>query len=275
MHKGHRYLFRQLDRLGQERGLTPFIVTFAQHPRVALQSDYIPALLSTPSERKALLSAYGEVLMLPFPEVQPLTAEQFLTRLRDQYEVQVLLMGYDHRFGSDRLRHPQEYQRIGARLGVEVITLSEYVEGEWHVSSTEIRAALENGNIAVANDLLGRLYSIGGTIVHGKGLGHRIGFPTANIQPDDACQIIPRASVYAGRLKTESGTWDAFINIDRQGVIEAYLPAFQGDLYGQKANLFFERFLREERQFESVEALTQQIKADVDSILHPDGRRHG
>lgn len=275
VHKGHKFLFRHLDRLARERALTPFIVTFEQHPRAALQADYIPALLTTPSERKALLSAYGEVLMLPFETVQTMTAEAFMTLLRDTYDVRVLLMGYDHRFGSDRLRRPQDYRRIGEALGVEVITLSEYVEGEWHVSSTEIRKALESGNIAVANDLLGRAYSISGSVVHGKGLGHKIGFPTANIAPDDAQQIIPKAGVYAGRLKTESGTWQAFINIDEKGIIEAYLPAFEGDLYGEKATLFLERFLREERHFENVEALKEQIKADVDNILHPDAHRRG
>ena len=115
--------------------------------------------------------------MLPFEEIQSLTAADFMTMLRDTYGVSAILMGYDHRFGSDRLRHPQDYRRIGASLGIEVLTLNEYVEGEWHVSSTEIRTALENGNIAVANELLGRPYSLCGTVVHGKALGRTIGFP--------------------------------------------------------------------------------------------------
>ena len=275
VHKGHRYLFRQLDRLAAERGLEPLIVTFEEHPRVVLQSDYVPRLLSSADERRALLSAYGHVLMMPFADIRELTAEQFMDRLRNQYGVSVLLMGYDHRFGSDRLRHPQDYRRIGEQMGIEVITLNEFVEGELHVSSTEIRIALESGNIAVANDLLGRPFSLRGTVVHGKGLGRTIGFPTANIAPDDAQQIIPKAGVYAGRLKTESGTWQAFINIDEKGIIEAYLPAFEGDLYGEKTTLFLERFLREERHFENVEALKEQIKADVDNILHPDAHRRG
>ena len=124
VHKGHRYLFNQLDKIGAERGLSPLIVTFEEHPRVALQSDYMPHLLTTADERRALLSAYGEVLMLSFAEIQTLTAAEFMQRLKDEYAVSVLLMGYDHRFGSDKLKHPQDYRRIGQALGIEVLTMS-------------------------------------------------------------------------------------------------------------------------------------------------------
>ena len=143
VHKGHQFLFTHLRALAQERGLAPLIVTFDTHPRAVLDADYIPQLLTSREEREKHLSQYGEVLMLPFADIQPLTAQEFMTRLRDEYGVSVLLMGYDHRFGSDRLKHPQDYRRVGEQCGVEVLTLNEYVENEWHVSSTEIRLALE------------------------------------------------------------------------------------------------------------------------------------
>jgi len=269
VHKGHRYLFKQLDKIGAERGLQPLIITFAEHPRAALQSDYVPQLLTTAEERRALLSAYGEVLMLDFRQVQPLTAAEFMQRCRDEYEVSVLLMGYDHCFGSDRLRHPQEYRRIGEALQMEVITVNEYVEGEWHVSSTEIRAALECGNIIVANELLGRPYKLSGTVVHGKGIGHTIGFPTANIAREPFT-IIPKAGVYAVRVHAYALDWTpAMLNIDTDGTIEVHIPSFHGDLYGQRMDVQFVRHVREEKQFDSLDALREQIKADVDSIRHP------
>ena len=162
VHKGHQFLFARLRELANERGLAPLIVTFDTHPRTVLDSDYIPQLLTSREEREKQLSEYGEVLMLPFAEVQPLTALEFMTRLHDEYSVTTLLMGYDHRFGSDRLKHPQDYRRVGEQCGVEVLTLNEYVENEWHVSSTEIRLALENGNIVMANDLLGYPYALRG-----------------------------------------------------------------------------------------------------------------
>lgn len=268
VHTGHQYLFEQLHRLAQDRGLSPLIVTFDAHPRTVLQSDYIPQLLTTVEERKSRLSKYGEVLMLPFREVQPLTAAQFLQRLHDEYEVTVLLMGYDHQFGSDRLRKVQDYKRIGTQCGVEVLTVNEFVDGELHVSSTEIRAALLTGNIALANELLGRSYTLCGKVVHGKGIGHTIGFPTANIVPDDPHKIIPKCGVYAAHVNTPTmDNAPAFVNIDPNKIIEAYIPSFKGDLYGQHLKLHFVQFLREEKHFASIEDLREQIKADVDNIL--------
>lgn len=268
VHTGHQYLFEQLHRLAQDRGLSPLIVTFDAHPRTVLQSDYIPQLLTTVEERKSRLSKYGELLMLPFREVQPLTAAQFLQRLHDEYEVTVLLMGYDHQFGSDRLRKVQDYKRIATQCGVEVLTVNEFVDGELHVSSTEIRAALLTGNIALANELLGRSYTLCGKVVHGKGIGHTIGFPTANIVPDDPHKIIPKCGVYAAHVNTPTmDNAPAFVNIDPNKIIEAYIPSFKGDLYGQHLKLHFVQFLREEKHFASLEDLREQIKADVDNIL--------
>ena len=274
VHAGHRFLFGQLEKIANERGLHPLIVTFEHHPREVLQSDYIPQLLTTQAERRTLLSAYGEVLMLPFEQVHEWTAKQFMQFLHDTYDVSVLLMGYDHRFGSDRLSHPQEYRRMGTAIGVEVLTTGEFVEGEWHVSSTEIRAALIGGNILLANELLGRSYSIRGRVVHGKGLGRTIGFPTANIVPDDPHLIIPKTGVYevkvSGERLTVNGKQIAvkgFCNIDPQQTIEVYIPSFQGDLYGASLEVAFERFLREEKRFDSLQELQQQINADIDNIL--------
>lgn len=236
----------------------------------------MPQLLTTPHEREVLLSRYGEVAMLSFEEVQPLSAKQFMLRLQAEYDVSVLLMGYDHSFGSDRLKHPQEYRRIGESIGMEVITLSEYTEGEWHVSSTEIRTALECGNIALANELLGRPYSLSGTVVHGKAIGRTIGFPTANILPDNPSKIIPKPGVYMAHVDTPMrNEAPAFVNIDPNRLIEVHIPSFKGDLYDHQLEIKFLRFIREEKCFEHLEELKSQIKADVDSILRPDAGMPG
>ena len=278
VHRGHRYLFEQLRRIADERQLKPLIITFEEHPRAVLQADFIPQLLTTPAERKALLELYGEVVMLPFEEVQPLTAAQFMRRLKEEYDVRVILMGYDHRFGSDGLKHPQAYRALGAETGIEVLTMHEYVEGEWHVSSTEIRRALENGNVAVAAELLGRPYSLSGTVVHGRGIGRSLGFPTANIVPENVHKILPRAGVYSVRVTTSGMTQKAaMLNIGTNPTvgnsdltIEVHIPSFEGDLYGERMEIQFDRFIREERRFNSLQELQEQIKADVDSSLRPD-----
>lgn len=285
VHKGHRYLFKQLNEEAAARGLKPLIVTFEEHPRTVLQSDYIPKLLSTKEERKALLSAYGEVVMLRFSTIRDLTAEQFMIRLKEEYGVEVLLMGYDHRFGSDGLRNPEDYRRVGAKQGIEVLRMEEYQDGTQHVSSTEIRTALEKGDVEQAKELLGRPYALFGKVVHGKGLGRTIGFPTANIEPEEPNKIIPMAGVYEVKVKGErlkdegvnelanervSGLGvRGMCNIDSQGVIEVHLLGYKGNLYGQNLTIQFMQFIRKERQFHSLDELQQQIKADVDSSLHP------
>ena len=276
VHTGHRFLFAQLCSEGKARGLDPLIITFDTHPRTVLQSDFVPQLLTSFAERKALLDSYGEVLVLPFEKIRPLTAEGFLQFLHDSFGVSVLLMGYDHRFGSDKLRKASDYRKVGEECGVEVLTMREFMNGEWHVSSTEIRLALQNGNIAVANELLGRPWSLRGNVVHGNGLGRTLGFPTANIRPDDPYKIIPKAGVYAVEVQGDSIQWTKGIcNIgtnptvgNSQTTIEVHIPSFSGDLYGQSLEIRFLRFMREERQFDNLETLRRQIKADVDNILH-------
>ena len=290
MHMGHRFLFEQLCSEGASRGLKPLIVTFDTHPRAVLESDYQPQLLTTFSERKALLNEFGEVLVLSFAEIHSLTAAEFMQLLCDRYEVSVLLMGYDHRFGSDRLQKPFDYRRAGEECGVEVLTMREFMSGEWHVSSTEIRQALQNGNITLANELLGRPYALHGKVVHGNGIGRTLGFPTANIRPEDPCKVIPKAGVYEVKVKGERTKDEGGERREASGerlevrgicnvgtnptvgntetTIEVYIPSFSGDLYDQNLRIEFVRFLREEHHFESLEALKEQIKADVDNIRH-------
>jgi len=191
-----------------------------------------------------------------------------MIRLKEEYGVEVLLMGYDHRFGSDGLRDPKAYRQVGAAIGIEVLTMEEYQDGTQHVSSTEIRMALEKGDVARAKELLGRPYALFGKVVHGKGLGRTIGFPTANIRLTNPHVITPNAGVYAVKVRGERLEVRGICNIDAKGTIEVHIMDYKGDLYDQPLEIQFERFIREERQFHSLDELQQQIKADVDSSLH-------
>lgn len=276
VHLGHRFLFEQLQRIAAERALRPLIVTFDAHPREVLQRGFVPQLLTTLEERKTLLSAFGEVLVLPFAQIKDLTAAQFMQRLANEQEVTALLMGYDHRFGSDKLVDPQDYARLGQQCDIEVLTLGEYSDGAIHVSSTEIRQAIERGDIATANRLLGRPYTLTGTVVHGKGIGRTIDFPTANIVAQPT-KILPKAGVYEVRVKgAENTDRAAILNIgtnptvgNSEQTIEVHIPSFSGDLYGHTLTIDFLRYIRAEKRFENLEALKAQIQSDVDSIRHP------
>lgn len=273
VHRGHQYLFEQLCAEAANRGLTPLIVTFDRHPRSVLESDYMPRLLTTTDERMQLLQTYAPVLSLPFADIHSLTAAEFMTYLRDRHDVTALMMGYDHRFGSDRMSRWQDYRRVGEKIGMEVLTNGEWTSDEWHVSSTEIRQALEHGNIVLATEMLGRPYTLSGCVVRGKGIGRTIGFPTANIQPDCAEKIVPRAGVYRVKAIGENLEADGICNIgtnptvgDNEQTIELHIPAYQGDLYGQHLTIRFDRFVREERKFDSLEQLRQQIADDLAAL---------
>ena len=151
-------------------------------------------------------------------------------------------MGYDHRFGADKLNQIHDYRLVAQSIGMEIIKQGEYIDGEWHVSSTEIRQALLNGNVVVANELLGRGYTLNGVVVRGKGIGHTIGFPTANIQPETPEKIIPKSGVYAVQARTNTSSWmPAILNIgtnptigNNQQTIELHIPHFEENIYGQQ-----------------------------------------
>ena len=274
VHKGHQFLFAQLCSIAEQEGLQPLIVTFDQHPRAVLQNDYIPQLITSLEERRALLQQYAEVLVLPFEQIRALTAQQFMSFLKDEYDVQKIVMGYDHRFGADRLSQIQDYRFVAQSIGMEIIKQCEYIDGEWHVSSTEIRQALLNGNVVVANELLGRGYALNGVVVRGKGIGRTIGFPTANIQPETPEKIIPKSGVYAVQARTSTSSWmPAILNIgtnptigNNQQTIELHIPHFEENLYGQQVSIVFVRYIREERKFLNINSLREQIKQDINSL---------
>lgn len=274
VHKGHQFLFAQLCSIAEQEELQPLIVTFDQHPRAVLQNDYIPQLITSLEERRALLQQYAEVLVLPFEQIQALTAQQFMSFLKDEYDVQKIVMGYDHRFGADRLSQIQDYRLVAQSIGMEIIKQGEYIDGEWHVSSTEIRQALLNGNVVVANELLGRNYTLNGVVVRGKGIGRTIGFPTANIQPKTPEKIIPKSGVYAVQARTNTSSWmPAILNIgtnptigNNQQTIELHIPHFDENLYGQQVSIVFVRYIREERKFLNIDSLREQIKQDINSL---------
>ncbi len=283
MHLGHRYLLQQLRDTAQRLQLEPAVVTFREHPKLILTGS-CPPLLTTTDERLALLGRYTDyIICLDFPSVQSLTAEAFMRKLHDEYDVQVLLMGYDHHFGSDRLASIDDYILRGQKAGIQVIRQEQAPEGA--VSSTRIRRAITEGNIAEANRLLGYPYFLSGTVVHGRGLGRQLGFPTANIQAD-AHKLIPAAGVYHTEIR-EPRTENPEIIVPCKGkeprtaitnigtnptvgntatTIEVHIPHFTGNLYDQHLTLTFVSRIRGEHRFESLDALRLQIARDIQSL---------
>lgn len=268
VHRGHRFLFAQLHEHAKHYQLTPAIYTFDCHPKELLMGK-APAMLTTHAERKTLLQTFGEVHFLDFAQVQHLTAEQFMRYLQEEEQVEVLLMGYDHRFGSDQLKGFSEYEKVARGVGLRVERAHECLVDSLPVSSTRIRKLLHEGQIKQVNRLLGYHYSLTGIVEHGNGIGAQIGFPTANIHIQSD-KLLPMSGVYVAKSIVDNQTWATVVNIgsnptvgNNHVTVEAHLIDYQGDLYGKILVIVFEDFIREERKFGSLSELQGQISEDV------------
>ena len=271
VHRGHRFLFAQLNELAHERGLQPVIYTFRQHPRQVLTGE-CPPMLSTLTEREQLLKTHAEVKLLDFTLVQHYTAEEFMQFLYRKEEVEVLLMGYDHRFGSDRLKGFSEYEKVARRVGLRVERAHECLVDALPVSSTRIRKLLDEAQIRQVNRLLGYEYSLTGIVEHGNGIGNQIGFPTANIQID-TIKHLPVSGVYTAHTQIVGVVYSALVNIGNNPTIgnerlsvEAHIVGFRGDLYGHQLSIRFKDFVRPEQKFASLTDLQQQIEKDMQML---------
>ena len=268
VHRGHRFLFAQLLELAHERHLEPLIVTFDRHPKEVL-TGVCPPMLTTYEERQLLLAHHAEVRVLPFADVQGLTAEQFMRYLQEQEQVEVLLMGYDHCFGSDRLKGFSEYEAEARRVGLHVERAHECLVDSLPVSSSRIRKLLHEGQIKQVNRLLGYTYSLTGIVEHGNAIGAKLGFPTANIciQSD---KLLPMSGVYAVLANVNGVEYKALANIGTNPTVgndylslEVHLLDFKGDLYDKQLTISFLSFLRKERKFNSLAELQSQIAEDI------------
>ena len=268
VHRGHRFLFAQLLELAHERHLEPLIVTFDRHPKEVL-TGVCPPMLTTYEERQLLLAHHAEVRVLPFADVQGLTAEQFMRYLQEQEQVEVLLMGYDHCFGSDRLKGFSEYEAVARRVGLHVERAHECLVDSLPVSSSRIRKLLAATCIEQVNRLLGYKYSISGIVEHGNAIGAQIGFPTANIRIQSD-KLLPMSGVYAVLANVNGVEYKALANIGTNPTVgndylslEVHLLDFKGDLYDKQLTISFLSFLRKERKFDSLAELQSQIAEDI------------
>ena len=274
VHLGHRFVLRQVVQQARERGLRSMVITFDHSPR--------DGHVLTPLARKVSLLAQSGVdrtEVLTFnDELRHLTARQFMQReLKERLGVRVLLTGYDNRFGYNRAESFDDYVRYGCELGIEVLQLPPMVMEPSAsvapcVSSTLIRQQLLDGDVGAANRGLGYAYSLAGHVEHGEHIGSQLGFPTANVRPDDPCQLVPAAGVYA--VKVWLGDSRAFkhgmMNIGcrptfdgQHQTLEVNIFRLEEDLYGRQLTIAFVARLRDERRFDDVEALKQQLRTDA------------
>lgn len=277
VHKGHRYIIERLRNDAREHGLMSMVITFAQHPRQVLQQDFIPQLLSPAEKKVELLKQTGvdKVVALDFTlETARMSARDFMLMMWKELGVRRLIVGYDNRFGHNRSEGIDDYKRHGKEIGIEVICNDEMPTNADSISSSYVRRQLAEGNITKANDALGYEYGFQGVVVHGKGEGRKLGFPTANMNID-AQQLIPKRGVYAVEVGIE-GYENAFIGMMNIGTrptygefsqtIEVNILDFDADIYGRTISVKFVERLRDERRFDSIESLKDQLATDKSQI---------
>ncbi len=279
VHLGHRAMLADLKDRAREMGMEPAAVTFSTHPMNLVRPEAAPRMLMPAEDRRRALAevcgAPDRVIMLDFtPELRQLTAREFMKMLRDTFDVGALYLGYNHRFGSDRMADFDDYRRVAASLGMDALLGAEERGPQGcRISSSDVRTALSEGDVGHAAMLLGRPYRIEGEVVGGRQIGRTLGFPTANIVPRDPRQLVPATGVYAARAELSDGSrWKAVVNIGHRPTmgdslaetIEANLLDFSGDLYGQSITLEFVARLRDEQRFDSLDLLRDQIARDAE-----------
>jgi len=280
VHIGHRFLMEELKKIASTQHLKSVVVTFDQHPRKVLNADFQPKLLTTLDERLFQIGSTGvdACVVLNFTrEMSLLSARDFLKEvLHDQLNVQTLLVGHDHRFGHNREDGLSEYIRYGEEFGIKVIEAQRFATEDMpHISSSVIRRALLDGDVETANRLLTYEYSFEGKVVNGFKVGHKIGFPTANLIPLSEEKLIPGVGVYAVRARCNEKRFKAMMDIgyrptfgdDNKLTIEVHIIDFDEDIYQKNIRIDFIRRLRDEIKFDTVEELIKQLYRDREEVL--------
>ncbi len=275
VHLGHFEIVQRMKSFRQH-GDTLSAITFDPHPREVLRREAIPKI-STLDERAQRLHAAGvdEMIVIPFDEsVAHVSAASFVEdMLYRKIGFHTIVVGHDHRFGRNGEGDENMLRSIGRELGFDVVPVEAVYEGQLAVSSSEIRAALsDRGDVALAARMLGRRYHRAGIVVRGDGRGRTIGFPTANMRAISDT-IIPRSGVFAVLASTDGLTrMPAVMNIGVRPTFggkviteEVHLLDWDGDLYDQRLTVEFVDRLRDERKFESIEALVNQLSIDLDN----------
>ena len=280
VHIGHCHLINMLKKVARERGVEACVITFDRHPRQVVQPEWCPEMLTSLEEKTQLLKATGidrcEVLHFDREMANQSAHDFMLHTLKEKLGVSILVTGYDNRFGHNRSEGFEDYVRYGKEIGIEVIKGEELTDGSNNVSSSSIRRMLKEGRIEDTTRCLGREYQLTGTVVGGEHIGRTIGFPTANIRPDDSSKLIPANGVYAVDVWSQAGDINrerAMLNIGTRPTfngtattIEVHIPHFAGNLYGSTLSIAFLRKIREERKFDSPEALVEQLNKDLNNI---------
>lgn len=278
VHIGHQKVIKNLVERAAKNKADSILLTFFPHPRMVLHKATDIKLINTIDERIELLKKTGlKVLVVQefTKEFSEQTAFNFVKSiLVDKLNISELIIGYDHQFGQNREGDFEHLKSYGELLNFKVKEISQLDIDNAAVSSTLIRKAIEKGEIEKANNYLGYNYMITGEVVKGKNLGEKIGFPTANIQINETYKLLPKTGAYVVKSEIQNRTVYGMMNIGfrptisgEYQTIEIHFFDFNKDLYGQNIQVDVLAFLRDEKKFDSIESLTNQLKMDKQKSL--------
>ncbi len=274
VHLGHQKILNRLREIATALSGETVLITFWPHPRLVLYpNEHKLRLLSTFEEKAKLLRQYGidHLISIPFTkEFSQMSSEEFIRKvLVEKLQTKKLVIGYDHRFGKNREGSFEYLKANSLEFGFDLEEISRQDVDEIGVSSTKIRQALESGDVKTASSYLGRPYELNGLVIKGQQIGRSIGFPTANIHIPNDYKLIPKDGVYAVKVQVEGTFFEGMLNIGNRPTVdgtkktvEANLFSFEGDLYNKQVTVHFYEFLRNERKFENLEALKNQLLKD-------------
>lgn len=280
VHVGHQKILARLSEVAQQVGGQSVVITFWPHPRLVLfpeQQDL--RLLSTLDEKAELLAQYhiDHLVVLKFDKAFAATSSHDFIQhiLIEKLGTQKLVIGYDHRFGKNREGGFDYLKAHSDQFGFGVEEIPRQDVDHVGVSSTKIRKALQAGDIETANTYLGNEYMLTGKVVKGLQLGRKIGYPTANIEVDEAFKLIPEDGIYAVRIKIEGQLYKGMLYIgvrptignELHRSIEVNIFDFDQDIYGKSVRVYFVKTLREDQKFEDLSLLQAQLAQDKKDAL--------
>ena len=285
VHRGHQLLIGMVTEKARRLGMASTVITFDRSPRQVLDPTFHPQLLTTLQEKEEAIKTLGvdELVVLPFNrETASLSAQAFMHEiLSEKLGVKMLITGYDNRFGHREAGSQEgfeDYVRYGQALGIDVLKgdVQLTANGSRPLSSSVVRRLLmEEGCADKMPQCLGRFYQLQGKVESGEHIGHQLGFPTANLQPDNPFKLIPASGAYAvwATIGNRQERLPAMMNIGtrptfdgRNRTLEVNILDFDGNIYGQTVTITFVARLREERRFEAPEALVAQLKEDQEKV---------
>ncbi len=273
VHVGHQQILKRINTLAKQRDGESLLITFHPHPRMIVNANHRIKLLSPLEEKFDLLQQYGvdNLVVVPFTRAfSQQTPEAYIHDfLVKNFNPSVIVIGYNHKFGQNRAGDIHLLRTMSKTLDFEVEEISKQAVDDMGVSSTKIRNALQKGDVITANNLLGHNYFIRGIVVKGRQIGHKIGFPTANISVEDDSKLIPDNGVYAVKVKVRATVYKGMLNIGVRPTvggttkaIEANIFDFEGNIYGESIQVNFAKLIRREQKFANLEALISQLHKD-------------